>query len=131
MLCAACDAEEASKPGQAATIATEAATEAVVSAAHTLYFKDSGKNDATWRSYLKAKTFDADAPFLYFYTGPEGLDTDPHVTEMNRRLKEPGYPAEKLALHFNENGTHEALLWRSVFSEFLTAMTEQRVQPLS
>ena len=83
-----------------------------------------------WTEYLSRKSFSDNSPLLYFYTGPTGADTDPDVTNMYKRLKEMGYPEEKLVLHFNENGTHSHIFWRSVFSEFLTAMIFQRVETL-
>lgn len=87
-------------------------------------------NDEMWRKYLGEKSFDNDSPFLYFYTGPEGGDTDPYVTDMVNRLMDMGYPSDKLALHYNENGGHIVWYWRSVFSEFLEAMVFQCVEPL-
>lgn len=69
--------------------------------------------------------------FLYLYTGPAGGDTDPDVTEMYHGLKKMGYPADKVVLHFNENGGHHTKYWRGIFSEFLTAMMFQRVEPLA
>lgn len=87
-------------------------------------------DDTTWEKYLKKKSFDENSPFLYFYTGAARADTDPYVTNMYNRLKKLGYPKEKLALHFNEKGEHSAVLWRSVFSEFLNAMVFQRLEPL-
>lgn len=83
-----------------------------------------------WDHYLSTKSFDENFPFLFFYTGPEGGDTDPDVTQMYSRLLNMGYPEDKLALHFNENGTHSTNCWRNVFSEFLTAMMFQRIEPL-
>lgn len=87
-------------------------------------------NDEMWRKYLSEKSFDENVPFLYFYTGPEGGDTDPYVTDMVNRLKDLGYPPDKLALHYNENGGHIVWFWRSVFSEFLEAMMFRSVEPL-
>lgn len=87
-------------------------------------------DDEMWRNYLGEKSFGDDSPFLYFYTGPQGGDTDPYVTDMVSRLKDMGYPAEKTALHYNENGGHIVWFWRSVFSEFLEAMVFRRVEPL-
>lgn len=87
-------------------------------------------NDEMWRKYLGEKSFDDDAPFLYFYTGPEGGDTDPYVTDMVDRLTDLGYPTDKMALHYNENGGHIVWFWRSIFSEFLEAMVFRCVKPL-
>lgn len=84
-----------------------------------------------WDNYLSEKSFDGDLPFLYLYTGPAGSDTDPDVSEMYLRLKGLGYPSDRMALHFNENGGHSTNFWRAVFSEFLTAMVFQRVEPLT
>jgi len=83
-----------------------------------------------WETYLSEKSFGAESPFIYFYTGPVGKDTDPDVTEMYNRLKDMGYPEDKLALHLNENGEHSALCWRSIFSEYLTAFVFQHIEPL-
>lgn len=83
-----------------------------------------------WDKYLSEKTFKGGLPFLYLYTGPAGGDTDPDVTEMYQRLKGFGYPADRMVLHFNENGGHNTKYWRGIFSEFLTAMMFQRVEPL-
>lgn len=87
-------------------------------------------NDEMWRKYLGEKSFDDNSPVLYFYTGPQGGDTDPYVTDMVNRLKKLGYPADKLILHYNENGSHNVRFWRSVFSEFLEAMVFRGVKPL-
>ncbi|MBQ3417779.1 MAG: esterase family protein [Ruminococcus sp.] len=99
-------------------------------------------DDATWKKFLSDKTFDANSPFVYMYTGPgvpEGTvpsatnqpkDTDPDVSQMYQRLKDMGYPAEKLVLHFNEEGEHNGLFWRAVFPEFLNAMVYQKIEPL-
>ena len=87
-------------------------------------------NDEMWRKYLGEKHFNEDSPVLYFYTGPEGGDTDPYVTDMVNRLKDLGYPSDKLILHYNEDGGHMVWFWRSVFSEFLEAMVFRRVAPL-
>jgi predicted alpha/beta superfamily hydrolase len=87
-------------------------------------------NDEMWRKYLGEKTFDDNSPVLYFYTGPQGGDTDPFVTDMVNRLKDLGYPSDKLILHYNENGGHHVWFWRSVFSEFLEAMVFRSVKPL-
>ena len=87
-------------------------------------------NDEMWRNYLGEKGFGDDAPFLYFYTGPQGGDTDPYVTDMVNRLTQLGYPVDHMALHYNENGGHLVWFWRSIFSEFLEAMVFRRVEPL-
>lgn len=99
-------------------------------------------DDETWKKYLSNKRFDEKSPFVYLYTGPgvpEGTvpgpdnlpkDTDPDVTQMYHRLKDMGYPEEKLVLHFNEEGEHNGLFWRAVFPEFLDAMVFQKIEPL-
>ena len=99
-------------------------------------------DDATWEKYLSDKTFDEESPFIYLYTGPgvpEGTepgpdnipkDNDPYVTYMYNRLKDMGYPADKVVLHFNEEGEHNGLYWRAVFPEFLNAMVFRKVEPL-
>ena len=87
-------------------------------------------DEATWKKYLSDKKFNADSPLLYFYTGPVKLDTDPDVTNMRNRLKDMGYPQDKLILHLNEKGVHKADCWSNMFPEFLTAMCLQRVELL-
>ena len=87
-------------------------------------------DDAAWRSFLGEKDFTDNTPFIYLYTGPAGGDTDPYVTEMYERLKDIGYPADKTAFHYNENGGHHANYWRAYFSELLSAMAFQKVEPL-
>ena len=92
-------------------------------------------DETTWEEYLSKKSFSDSSPFLYFYTGPgmdskKGSDTDPFVSEMYSRLKEMGYPAAKMVLHLNEEGLHDASMWRTVYPEFLNAMVFQRVEPL-
>lgn len=87
-------------------------------------------DDAAWRSFLGKKDFGDDAPFIYLYTGPAGGDTDPHVTDMYNRLRDMGYPADKAVLHYNENGGHHSGYWCAYFSEFLSTMVYQRVEPL-
>lgn len=86
--------------------------------------------DEVWRKYLSEKDFENHTPFLYLYTGPEGGDTDPDVTQMYNRLIEMGYPADRTVLHFNENGGHHPNFWCSYFSEYLSAMVYQSVEPL-
>jgi len=87
-------------------------------------------DDTQWKEYLEEKDFNSDSSFIYLYTGPAGMDTDPDVTDMYNRLKNMGYPEDKLVLHFNENGDHSGICWRSVFSEYLAAMVFQSVEPL-
>ena len=87
-------------------------------------------DDAAWKSYLGKKDFVGNTPFVYLYTGPAGGDTDPYVTEMYNRMKDMGYPADKIALHYSEDGLHHPNSWRGCFSEFLSAMAFQRVEPL-
>lgn len=87
-------------------------------------------DEATWNKYLGEKSYDSDSPLIYLYTGPQGSDTDPDVTDMYNRLKKMGYPEDKLILHFNEEGLHDGTMWRNVFSEFLAAFVYQRVEPL-
>jgi len=83
-----------------------------------------------WEKYLGKKSFGEASPFMYLYTGPEGYDTDPDVTQMYNRLKGMGYPEEKLALHLNKDGVHDSSIWRGVFPEFLNAMVYRSVEPL-
>ena len=87
-------------------------------------------DDEAWKSYLGKKDFNVNTPFIYLYTGPAGGDTDPYVTDMYNRMKDMGYPADKIALHYNEDGLHHPNSWRGCFSEFLSAMAFQRVEPL-
>ena len=98
-------------------------------------------DDATWRAYLEQKTFDKNSPFLYFYMGgketavPPGVETDMDwtvdwTTQMVERLKDMGYPEEKMAYHFYDEGTHNSVMWRNVFPEFLEAFVYQRIEPL-
>ena len=87
-------------------------------------------DDSVWRKYLGEKDFNKNTPFIYLYTGPEGGDTDPYVTEMYNRMKEMGYPADKIALCFNEMGGHHSKSWRNNFSGYLSAMVFQSVEPL-
>ncbi|MBQ6413062.1 MAG: alpha/beta hydrolase [Ruminococcus sp.] len=87
-------------------------------------------DEATWNKYLGEKSFGDDSPFVYLYTGPEGFDTDPDVTQMYNRLKDMGYPADKLSLHLNKDGVHDSSIWRGVFPEFLNAMVYRKVEPL-
>ena len=87
-------------------------------------------SDDTWKKYLSEKDFGKNTPFIYLYTGPSGGDTDPYVTDMYNRMIDMGYPADKAALHFNDFGGHHVNYWRSYFSEFLSAMVFQSVEPL-
>lgn len=80
--------------------------------------------------YIKPKSFNEDSPFIYLYTGSEKDDVGPFVSEMHDRLKDKGYPKDKLSFHFNENGAHGGTFWRLFFSEFLTAMVYQQIKPL-
>lgn len=85
---------------------------------------------ATWNKYLSAKSFGDDSPFLYIYTGNERDDVGPFPYEMYNRLKNMGYPEEKLAYHQNEKGAHEAAWWCNMFSEFLSGMIFRSIEPL-
>lgn len=88
-------------------------------------------DDASWRSYISKTKLDDSAPFLYFYTGPDyPVDCDPYVSEMYSRLKDMGYPEDKLALHYDKDGAHEALIWRSIFSEFLEGLALRHIDVL-
>lgn len=89
-------------------------------------------DDAIWNEYLGDKSFDEESsPFIYLYVGKDRPDdNDPVTTEMYQRLREMDYPADKLVLHKNENGTHSSMYWRGVFSEFLTAMVYREIVPL-
>ena len=77
-------------------------------------------DDDAWRSYLKEKTLDESAPFIYIYTGGKN-DTGKEAKEMYERLADMGYPKDRLVFHYNENGGHSVPFWRAVFSEFLEA----------
>ncbi len=83
-----------------------------------------------WDEYIGKKSFDDNSPFIYLYTGSDDNDVGPGVKEMYDRLIKMGYPEEKLAFHYNENGAHGGIFWRGVFSEFLTAMVFRGVEPL-
>ena len=89
-------------------------------------------DDAVWNEYLSQKSFDKEkSPFIYLYVGGDRpKDNDPVTTEMYQRLQRMEYPADKLVLHKDENGTHSSMYWRAVFSEFLTAMAYGRIAPL-
>ena len=77
-------------------------------------------DDKAWKSFLSEKTLDKTVPFVYIYTGGKN-DTGKEAREMYERLKDMGYPQEKLAFHYNENGGHSVPFWRAIFPEFLEA----------
>lgn len=81
--------------------------------------------DESWRSYLSKKSFDKQAPFLYFYCGNEEADNGGVTDEMVARIKEMGYPEDRFAYRREEIGGHETSFWRGIFSEFLNAMVYQ------
>ena len=87
--------------------------------------------DDVWTDYLKQKNFEKDAAFLYIYTGGGG-DTDMNgdVTAMVERLKKLGYPQDKTAFEYYDQGGHHVTFWRRFFSEFLESMVFQRIEPL-
>lgn len=87
-------------------------------------------DDEGWSNYLKSKSFGDAAPFVYLYTGGAGGDTDPDVTQMYNRLKDIGYPADKMTLHYYEWGMHGDSFWRGVLAEFLEAMVYGCVETL-
>ena len=87
-------------------------------------------DDEGWSNYLKTKSFGEDPPFVYLYTGSAGGDTDPDVTQMYNRLKDMGYPTEKMTLHYYEWGMHGDSFWRGVLAEFLEVLVYRRVEPL-
>lgn len=87
-------------------------------------------DDEGWSNYLRSKDFGGDQPFVYLYTGGVGGDTDPHVTQMFNRLRDIGYPAEKITLHYYEWGMHGDSFWRGVLAEFLEAVVYGRIEPL-
>ena len=87
--------------------------------------------DDAWTEYLKQKDFQKDTPFLYIYTGGGGdTDADGDVTAMVERLKKLGYPQNRIAFEYYDQGGHHVTFWRRVFSEFLEAVVFQRVEPL-
>lgn len=83
-----------------------------------------------WNKYLKEKDFDKNHSFLYLYTGSAEYDTGTDTKQMYDRLKDLAYPGDKLLLHYNEDGAHGGGYWKMFFSEYLTAMTYQKVKPL-
>lgn len=87
-------------------------------------------DSATWEDYLKTKDFGNRSQFVYLYTGPDENDMGPQVSEMYNRLRDMGYPGDKLVLHFDEDGGHGGMFWRSVFSEFLTAAVYGQIKPI-
>ncbi|MBQ7218465.1 MAG: hypothetical protein IJS27_03075, partial [Ruminococcus sp.] len=75
--------------------------------------------------------FEKDPPFLYIYTGGGGdTDADGDVTAMVGRLKKLGYPQDKTAYEYYDQGGHHVTFWRRFFSEFLEAMVYQHIEPL-
>jgi len=82
--------------------------------------------DERWRSYLSEKHLDEQAPFLYFYCGNEVEDNGDVTDEMVARIKDMGYPEDRYAYHRAEIGGHDVYFWRSIFSEFLSAVVYQR-----
>lgn len=87
--------------------------------------------DAQWEAYFSEKDYGDSAPFLYLYTGGvNDTDRDGEVTSLVALLKRLGYPQEKIAFHYFDEGTHSSLIWRAVFSEFLTGMFFRQVKPL-
>ena len=88
-------------------------------------------DDEGWSNYLKAKNFGGEMPFVYLYTGGVGGDTDPQVTQMYNRLRDMGYPADKIAFHYYEWGMHGDDFWRGVLAEFLEAFVYGRVAALA
>ena len=87
-------------------------------------------DDATWRKFLSGKPFDETAPFLYIYTGNAKDDTGDEVNDMVDRLRDMGYPKDRMAFHYNDKGAHAAIYWRSIFSEFLEALAFREVAAL-
>lgn len=83
-----------------------------------------------WETYLKKKSFDSSFPYLFFYTGSDENDVGTQVSEMYKRLEGMNYPKDKLAFHYDEKGAHGGMFWRCIFSEYLTAMTYRRIEPL-
>lgn len=86
-------------------------------------------NDKNWTKFIK-KTPLNNAPFIYIYTGNEKNDTGKEASAMVKRLKKTGYPKNRLAFHYNENGSHSTPYWRNTFSEFLEAMFYRKVEAL-
>lgn len=88
-------------------------------------------NDNMWRAYLGKKNFDERSPFLYFYSGKiEEEDNENTTDKMVDRIKEMGYPENRLVYHRDKIGGHAVPMWRSCFSEFLEAMVFRSVKPL-
>lgn len=88
-------------------------------------------SDAAWTEYLGKMTFGDSSPMLYIYTGGENdTDKEGEVTAMVERLKKLGYPMDKVVFHYYDEGTHSSIIWRNIFSEFLTAMFYRQVKPL-
>ena len=88
-------------------------------------------DDDTWADYLGEKSFGEDSPFIYIYSGGENdVNRDDVVTKMVERIKNVGYPEEKLAFHYNEEGIHDSTVWRNIYSEFLEATAFRHVDVL-
>lgn len=96
----------------------------VMSASFQLY------DDNTWAEFIKDKVNMENSPFLYFYAGAYAGDNGNVNEPVYNMLIEKGYPKDKLAFDKYEPGRHEPMYWRNIYSEFLQAMFEHKVEAL-
>lgn len=83
-----------------------------------------------WAEFLKDKLTLPDAPFLYIYAGSYGYDNGDVTEEMYGYLLKNGYPKDRMVYEKYEPGTHYMIYWRNIFSEFLQAVFNRRVDAL-
>ena len=99
-------------------------TAGVMSASFQLY------DDNTWAEFIKDKVNMENSPFLYFYAGAYAGDNGNVNEPVYNMLIEKGYPKDKLVFDKYEPGRHEPMYWRNIYSEFLQAMFEHKVEAL-
>ncbi len=88
-------------------------------------------DDATWETFLSDKTNLENAPFLYFYAGGYAVDNGGVNETRYNYLLENGYPKDKLVFNKFESGRHMVQYWRNIYSEFLQAAFQKKVDALT
>lgn len=78
--------------------------------------------DDAWNKYLSEKDFSAEMPKMYLYSGNNDRIEKIQCTAtvaMESRLKDKGYPADKLTMVIDQDGAHNEGFWALYFPEML------------
>ena len=81
-------------------------------------------SDKTWIEYLGKKDFSAGYPTVYIYSGASTSDELENMISlqaevMPSNLETVGYPTDKVITKIYDDGLHNEMYWRAVFSDYL------------